>query len=89
MLLSNLLLTRERRLSFTVEEEIRLLRLTYSTFDYVENASIVTLQTSLFLSCAEVEFQNVRSSWLLLRESIMLAEELGFYTASTFYTNLS
>jgi hypothetical protein len=50
-----------------------------STFDYIETASILTIQTSFFLSVAEVEFQRVRSSSFLLREAIMLAQELGFY----------
>jgi hypothetical protein len=50
-----------------------------STFDYIGNGSIVTVQTSLFLSCAEVEFRRTRSSWFLLREAVTLAEELGLY----------
>ena len=50
-----------------------------STFDYIESASITTIQTSLFLSCAEVEFQRARSSWFLLREAIMLVQELDLY----------
>lgn len=50
-----------------------------SQFLYIETANIHTVQTSLFLSCAEVEFHRVRSSFFLLRESIMLAQELGFY----------
>jgi hypothetical protein len=50
-----------------------------SNFDYIENATILTVQTSLFLSVAEVELQWVRSSWFLLREAIMLAQDLGYY----------
>lgn len=57
-------------------DQCRQLRL---TFDYIGNGSIVTVQTSLFLSCAEVEFRRTRSSWFLLREAVMLAEELGLY----------
>jgi hypothetical protein len=51
-----------------------------STFDYIGSGSTITVQTSLFMSCAEVEFQRTRSSWFLLRESVMLAQELGLYT---------
>ncbi|KAE9363013.1 hypothetical protein N431DRAFT_356940 [Stipitochalara longipes BDJ] len=60
-----------------------------STYDYIENASIITVQTSLFLSCAEVEFQRARSSWFLLRESIMLAQDLGFYEVANLSPSLS
>jgi hypothetical protein len=60
-----------------------------ATYDYIEAASIVTVQTSLFLSCAEVEFQRARSSWFLLRESIMLAQDLGFYEAANLPPSLS
>ena len=60
-----------------------------STYDYIENASIITVQTSLFLSCAEVEFQRARSSWFLLRESIMLAQDLGFYEVANLSPTLS
>lgn len=47
-----------------------------SSFAYIETASILTIQTSLFLSVAEVELQRTRSSWILLNEAIMLAQEL-------------
>jgi hypothetical protein len=57
-----------------------------STFDYIESASITTIQTSLFLSCAEVEFQRARSSWFLLREAIMLVQELELYPLVTHST---
>lgn len=60
-----------------------------STYDYIETASIITVQTSLFLSCAEVEFQRARSSWFLLRESIMLAQDLGFYEVANLSSSLS
>jgi hypothetical protein len=60
-----------------------------STYDYIESASIITVQTSLFLSCAEVEFQRARSSWFLLRESIMLAQDLGFYEPANLSPSLS
>ena len=50
-----------------------------SNFDYIENATILSVQTSFFLSVAEVELQKVRSSWFLLREAIMLAQDLGYY----------
>jgi hypothetical protein len=60
-----------------------------STYDYIESASIVTVQTSLFLSCCEVEFQRAPSSWFLLRESIMLAQDLGFYDAASLTPSLS
>ena len=60
-----------------------------STYNYIETASIITVQTSLFLSCAEVEFQRARSSWFLLRESIMLAQDLGFYEVANLSPSLS
>ncbi|KAG9248916.1 hypothetical protein BJ878DRAFT_485977 [Calycina marina] len=46
---------------------------------YLETADITTIQTSLLLSCAEIEVHRARSSYFLLRECIILAEELGFY----------
>jgi hypothetical protein len=49
-----------------------------ASFDYIETANLITIQTSLFLSCCEVEFQRTRSSWFLLQEAILLAEELEF-----------
>jgi hypothetical protein len=69
---------RKRRAQRFIEQGMQL----RSTFDYIETASILTVQTSLFLSVAEVEFQRVRSSWFLLREAIMLAQELGFYEST-------
>jgi hypothetical protein len=60
-----------------------------SNFEYIENATIVTVQTSLFLSVAEVELQRVRSSWFLLREAIMLAQDLGCYEAVSIRLNLN
>lgn len=60
-----------------------------TTFDYIGTATISTVQTSLFLSCAEVEFQRARSSWFLLREAIMLAQEMGFYDIASASVNLS
>lgn len=60
-----------------------------SNFEYIESATILTVQTSLFLSVAEVELQRVRSSWFLLREAIMLAQDLGYYEASTLPPKLS
>ena len=56
---------------------------------YIETATISTIQTSLFLSCAEIEFQRTRSSLFLLRESIMLAQELGCYEATRSSAKLS
>jgi len=60
-----------------------------SQFPYIETATICTIQTSLFLSCAEVEFLRVRSSFFLLRESIMLAQELSFYETTLSFPSLS
>jgi hypothetical protein len=54
-----------------------------SNIEYIENATILTVQTSFFLSVAEVELQRVRSSWFLLREAIMLAQDLGYYETAT------
>jgi hypothetical protein len=53
-----------------------------SNFDYIESATILTVQTSFFLSVAEVELQKVRASWFLLREAIMLAQDLRYYDNS-------
>ncbi|KAH8817333.1 hypothetical protein F5884DRAFT_667067 [Xylogone sp. PMI_703] len=50
-----------------------------STYDYIDSANLSTIHTSLFLSCAEIEYQRERSSWFLLREAILLAQELGYY----------
>ncbi|RFU29077.1 hypothetical protein B7463_g7253, partial [Scytalidium lignicola] len=58
-----------------------------STYDYIESANLSTIHTSLFLSCAEIEYQRERSSWFLLREAILLAQELGYY--NTIPANLS
>ena len=55
-----------------------------SHFNYIEGATILTVQTSFFLSVAEVELQRVRSSWFLLREAVMLAQDLGFYETLPF-----
>lgn len=60
-----------------------------SNFEYIESATILTVQTSLFLSVAEVELQRVRSSWFLLREAIMLAQDLGYYEAPTMPAKLN
>lgn len=60
-----------------------------SSFDCIETATILTVQTSLFLSCAEVEFQRARSAWFLLREAIMLAQELGFFETAELSPKLS
>jgi hypothetical protein len=71
------------------QQSINQCRQLRSTYDYIENVSIITVQTSLFLSCAEVEFQRARSSWFLLRESIMLAQDLGFYEIANLSPSLS
>jgi hypothetical protein len=60
-----------------------------TTFDYIGTATVSTIQTSLFLSVAEVEYQRARSSWFLLREAIMLAQEMGFYEAANLSSSLS
>ncbi|MCJ1230227.1 hypothetical protein MMC12_006899 [Toensbergia leucococca] len=50
-----------------------------ATFDYIEKASLATIQTSYLLSIALFEVKKPRSSWIHVREAITLAQELGMY----------
>jgi hypothetical protein len=58
-----------------------------STYNFIEDSTLLTLLASFFVAVTHFELHNARQSWFYLREAITWAQALGLHT-DEFYRDM-